>query len=1006
MLATNRLQDTAKANALPILVRAYAPLPPKGQKKPAGALNAVPPSEWSLVFDCETTIDAVQNLRFGTYQLRQEGKLMEAGIFYEPEVLSATEKDLLAAVVARRGIELRTREDFVERVIFDRAYDLRANIIGYNLPFDLSRLLIKHGPAKGKSMAGGFSLQLSDKPWRPRIQVRHLNSRAALMQFSLPPKQRTARGARRRGIFTPGRRGSFIDIKTIAAALFSRSFKLASLADFLKTPSRKFEAEAHGAALTEAYIGYALQDTQVTWECYVALSEKYTLHQLSDTTLGKILSEASLGKAYLRQMGITPFREVQPDFPPELLGAILSAYFGGRSEVAWRREIKQVLYCDFLSMYPTVCTLMGLWRFVIAKGMAWRDATEEARALVEQLEVSDLQDQATWRNLTTLVRVAPNKDIVPIRAKYDALMPGARESGHAATIGLNVLCADFPLWFTLADVIASKLLTGKGPKILEAIRFGPLEPQDGLKPISVTGNHAYQVDPYQDDLFKRVIELRTSVKQRLRSADAKEKDALKAEEQALKILANSTSYGIFVEMIVHELAKTEERTCYGPSGVGFSVRTAKEEEPGRYFHPLLATLITGAARLMLAIAERRALDEGLDWAFCDTDSMAIAKPESMDSAAFFEAAKSVREWFDALNPYEQKGPLFKIEDANFGLGSKELVPLYCLAISAKRYALFNLDEHGRPVIRKASAHGLGHMLALYDESDAPASIPKSAAPLSDIGVDRWQYDLWFQIICATLDGHPDEIDLSYHPTLDAPAASRYGATSPNLLRWFDGHNKNRDLLDQVKPFNFLLVFQAPERLLNPHIELPAAPKKGRRQKRRSIKPVAAFDTDPIRASQSAFDRETGKCVSVDDLKTYRQALIGYHLSAESKFEDSDHFDRGRTQRRHIKATNVIHIGKEANKWEEQYFTGLDQDEQIEYGVSPDFEALDEILRQTVADSSEREAAMRLGVARDTLRKALKHGCNVLGRDVARRLERRLVVRARGFTRDCEPIETA
>ena len=75
-------------------------------------------------------------------------------------------------------------------------------------------------------------------------------------------------------------------------------------------------------------------------------------------------------------MGVRPFREVQPDFPAHLIGKILSAYFGGRAEVRWRREIRQVLYCDFLSMYPTVCTLMGLWRFVTDKGVEWSDSTE------------------------------------------------------------------------------------------------------------------------------------------------------------------------------------------------------------------------------------------------------------------------------------------------------------------------------------------------------------------------------------------------------------------------------------------------------------------------------------------------------------------------------------------------------------------------------------------------------------------------------------------------------
>jgi hypothetical protein len=38
---------------------------------------------------------------------------------------------------------------------------------------------------------------------------------------------------------------------------------------------------------------------------------------------------------------------------------------------------------------------------------------------------------------------------------------------------------------------------------------------------------------------------------------------------------------------------------------------------------------------------------------------------------------------------------------------KVMKPLYCLAVSAKRYVLFNHGKNGKPVIRKASAHGLG-----------------------------------------------------------------------------------------------------------------------------------------------------------------------------------------------------------------------------------------------------------------------------------------------------------
>jgi hypothetical protein len=61
------------------------------------------------------------------------------------------------------------------------------------------------------------------------------------------------------------------------------------------------------------------------------------------------------------------------------------------------------------------------------------------------------------------------------------------------------------------------------------------------------------------------------------------------------------------------------------------------------------------------------IDAGLDWAFCDTDSMAIAKPEAMSEAQFFGRAQSVVDWFAPLNPYADKGSLLKIEEANYEL---------------------------------------------------------------------------------------------------------------------------------------------------------------------------------------------------------------------------------------------------------------------------------------------------------------------------------------------------
>jgi hypothetical protein len=48
--------------------------------------------------------------------------------------------------------------------------------------------------------------------------------------------------------------------------------------------------------------------------------------------------------------------------------------------------------------------------------------------------------------------------------------------------------------------------------------------------------------------------------------------------------------------------------------------------------------------------------------------------------------------------------------------------LFVWAVSAKRYALFNI-ENGEPVIRKASAHGLGQLQAPYDKTKPARGIP-------------------------------------------------------------------------------------------------------------------------------------------------------------------------------------------------------------------------------------------------------------------------------------------
>src|SRR3954447_4540138 len=236
-----------------------------------------------------------------------------------------------------------------------------ARLSASTCPLDLARVATDAGLARG-NMYGGFSLTLSPKKHRPAIQIKHLSSRAALIRFAAPFKPRDGRSLRRRGRRTPIRRGFFVDVNTLAFALFSKPFSLESLCAFLKIPAGKLRTEEHGGRLTPEYIAYAVRDTEATWACYAELRRRYDTLGLP-TPVSRIYSEASIGKGYLAAMGVKPWQEVQPDVLPQLLAQILSTYFGGRSEVRIRRELARVVLCDFLSMYPTVNALMGLWRF-------------------------------------------------------------------------------------------------------------------------------------------------------------------------------------------------------------------------------------------------------------------------------------------------------------------------------------------------------------------------------------------------------------------------------------------------------------------------------------------------------------------------------------------------------------------------------------------------------------------------------------------------------------------
>lgn len=170
-----------------IFVRAYTEKPgakPLAAKPTRKGLDQ--PSPWTLILDCETTVDAAQSLKFGFYQVRKSGELREEGIFYDAETVSSKELQQLERYARECDLALISVEEFRKDVFLKIVYLRSGMLIGFNLPFDISRIALKAGAARG-SMRCGFTFHLSPYKSEPQIRVKHPSARAALIDFDPAP---------------------------------------------------------------------------------------------------------------------------------------------------------------------------------------------------------------------------------------------------------------------------------------------------------------------------------------------------------------------------------------------------------------------------------------------------------------------------------------------------------------------------------------------------------------------------------------------------------------------------------------------------------------------------------------------------------------------------------------------------------------------------------------------------------------------------------------------------
>lgn len=179
------------------------------------ASPAQPPGDWRpalmLAFDCETTLDYAQALTFGFARLfrltwvRRSVKLKCIGEFlFHADELPETDPEGYQALRAYcRGrlpaldeprdpfpqllLWLMPRSEFV-KLFYDYAYKQRAMVIGFNLPFDISRLAVKWGTVRGRGRftAASDSCSRRSQARRQAILARQCGARQSPSSRSTP----------------------------------------------------------------------------------------------------------------------------------------------------------------------------------------------------------------------------------------------------------------------------------------------------------------------------------------------------------------------------------------------------------------------------------------------------------------------------------------------------------------------------------------------------------------------------------------------------------------------------------------------------------------------------------------------------------------------------------------------------------------------------------------------------------------------------------------------------
>ena len=641
-------------------------------------------SELALVIACETTPDEIQSLDFGMFQFYRGAFLVEEGLFYPDDTPEEKIEELkrsiemadpgdlstppITRIPVRSKIAWMTQSEFIQRILFKVCYKAGGVLTGWDLSHTLAVMARGYNPIDKGFYQDGFIFHFKEyidsltgksrmDIWKPRMVIKSIGQSRASIQWIRPINYNPKRDKSQAGT----RPGAILDLYTLSKV-------------FLESVSHSINSAFELFGIDHPEPGDPVQACrmrlQATWKLYQAERAEAACHAVS-VPPNQWYSAASLGKAYLSQMGIVPpALQVDPGLsltPEDVMGIAMTTYHGGRAETRLVKATVPVVYLDFVSMYPSVYTLMELWAMATAENVRVYDDTKSTLQWLETLTPEDGLRQDTWKRLNALVQIEPDGDFLPVRR----MKPNHETATSWGLLSVDPEVTDKKRWFALADVLTSWLIMGKLPNIYRVLRFTPSGRQENLRTVSLRGT--IEVNPYENNLYKTLVEERKKDRPELSRAEGRMLGYF------LKQIANGSSYGVPIELNPVDLSgKIEGVRVYTGQRPYQSVMTYYEK-PGRFFFPPLATLITAGAHFMLALLQNAVEAQGGTYAFMNTDSMAVvasAYPETCSILDFGgirvpvlprEEIDRIVERFDSLNPYDARiiPHLIKMEPENY-----------------------------------------------------------------------------------------------------------------------------------------------------------------------------------------------------------------------------------------------------------------------------------------------------------------------------------------------------